>query len=163
MRYQVIGWFLFFMTLFSGNPLRAEEWFITSGRGLGSIAIGEPMEKVVSRFGVAKDTMGSLYWYKDKGLEFYAPENLIERIIIVKSSFGDISYVTPCGVSVGSFACEVERAYGPCRRALFSKHVYTLDYVEKGITFYIRGGEVCKIQLYRATGSAALGGAPPSL
>ncbi|GEM_PF-1558333 len=127
----------------------AEEWSIVSGRGVGWIALGERMEKIEDFFGKARDNMGALHWYKEEGLEFYAPGNSVEAIIIVKPSFMDRRYSTSRGVRVGSSAEDVKTAFGSTTRALFSKDVYTLDYVEEGITFFVRNDEVFKISLYK--------------
>lgn len=131
----------------------AEDWLIISGKSLGWIELGMKMEKVHESLGVTKDRMGKLYWYKDRGLEFYAPLQEIERILIVKPSFENIHYVTSGGISVGSSCDDVVKAYGPAEHALYSKGVYALNYFEKGITFFIKEGTVCKIVLYRPLGN----------
>ncbi|MHC9539934.1 MAG: hypothetical protein AB9903_10475 [Vulcanimicrobiota bacterium] len=127
----------------------AEDWSIVSGKGVGWIALGERMEKIEDFFGKARDNMGALHWYKDEGLEFYAPGNSVEAIIIVKPSFLDRRYSTSRGVRVGSSSEEVKESFGTTGRALFSRDVYTLDYVKEGITFFIRNDEVFKICLYK--------------
>ncbi|MGV8123978.1 MAG: hypothetical protein AB2L14_29870 [Candidatus Xenobiia bacterium LiM19] len=155
----------------------AEDWSIVSGKGVGWIALGERMEKIEDFFGKARDNMGALHWYKDEGLEFYAPGNSVETIIIVKPSFLDRRYSTSRGVRVGSSSEDVRTAFGNTGRALFSRDVYTLDYVEEGITFFIRNDEVFKICLYKGikrgsdvvengsnpAGSPPVGSPPPPL
>lgn len=132
----------------------AEEWIITSGQSVGWIALGEKIENVEAFFGKTKDRMGGLYWYKERGLEFFAPEHQIERIIIVKPFFGNTSYITSSGIAVGSSCGDVMKVYGTTEKALFSRGVYVLNYFEQGITFFIKDEEVCKILLYRKLGGS---------
>jgi len=149
----------------------AEEWSIVSGKSVGWIAIGERMEKIEDFFGKARDNMGALHWYKEEGLEFYAPGNSVEAIIIVKPSFMDRHYSTSRGLRVGSSSQEVRKVFGETGRALSYNGVYTLDYVEEGITFFIRNDEVFKICLYKAlkgsregvgSDSSPVGSPPPA-
>jgi len=131
-------------------PVMADEWLISPARGLGWITLGETMTKVEDYFGKTKDRMGTLlFWYKDEGLEFYAPSSIVERIIIVKPSFQDRRYATSHGITIGTPCAEVMRIYGQTQKSIYTKDVYTLDYVEQGISFFIRNEEVCKILLYR--------------
>jgi hypothetical protein len=150
---------LFFMLCFvatllplSSSPVRADEWVISPARGVGWITLGETMSKVEEYFGKTKDRMGTLlFWYKNEGLEFYAPSSVVERIIIVKPSFLDRHYATSNGITIGTSCEEVLRTYGPSEKSIYTKDTYTLNYVEQGITFFIRNEEVCKILLYRGT------------
>jgi hypothetical protein len=134
-------------------PAGADEWLISPARGLGWITLGETMSRVEEYFGKTKDRMGTLlFWYKNEGLEFYAPSSVVERIIIVKPSFLDRHYVTSNGITIGTPCEEVLQTYGPSQKSIYTKDTYTLDYVEQGITFFIKNEEVCKILLYRGTG-----------
>ncbi len=146
----------FFFCLMQMPSVRAENWIIRSGRSLGSIELGDDIQKVERFMGRTEVRMGALYWYVDEGVEFFAPSDHIESIIIVKPSFKDVHYRGLEGIMVGSREDEVVREFGPVEKALFSKNTYILHYVQDGITFYIRDGRVCKIVLTRGNRSHAL-------
>jgi len=151
--------FFFFslLFLFLYIPMaEAENWIIRSGRSLGSIELGDEIEKVERFMGRTDVRMGALYWYVDEGVEFFAPSNHIESIIIVKPSYRDVEYRGLEGIRVGSSEDEVRRAFGPVEKALFSRNTHILHYVQDGITFFIRDGQVCKIVVTRGNRGQAL-------
>jgi hypothetical protein len=153
-----LGAVLFFLALLFPAPGQgAENWVIGPGKGLGAIELGDTFDKVERCLGRTEVRMGSLlYWYVDEGLEFFAPANHIESIIIVKPSHGGIEYRGIDGIGVGSNEEQVVEKFGPAEKSLFSRSTHILQYVNEGITFYIKNGQVCKIVLSRGAHSQAL-------
>lgn len=153
-RYLLLGLFCFcIFFMLTGGILKAEEWTIESGKGIGIFGFGDRIDSIESVLGRTKVKMGDLYWYKPEGIEFYAPGNSVDKIIIVKAGFGCYSYKTSSGISVGSRSEEVLEAYGYADRNIYSWDTYILEYPEKGITFFIRHEAVRKIVLYKARGA----------
>lgn len=160
MRFNIktaIAFFLLCAALCPSPAFCGEQWQVEPGRGIGWIMLGENIQKIIDFYGGTRLKMGELYWYKEEGLEFYAPGQHVEEIIIVKPSFKDLTYSLTSGLSVGSSPGDVQKEFGAAEKAIYSKGVYALNYFERGISFYIRDDAVCKILIYKRLGGSQAG------